>query len=289
LDVATLAVYRFPLAPDGLPATEPDSTLKLIGTRYPLGLAVDPSGRMFVADEITGIVYEYATGASGPQQPISTLNLFGHAPEHLKMDSAERLYVEYGENQDQAIAIYAKGAQGNDPPISVIAPYYHLELATDYVITPSGTLYILDWSMGAGIIGYNHPLHSPSKPDVFMWLQGGRLGEFSDGYSMAFDDATNQLYFQFSPQDTNGPDMDFAVRKVPDYSTEPDSKIYSKRCSAQDGQSGGAVVIKAYLIVSCAFDPEVLVYRRDLFGIRRPVEVVGRGTLGGPSQIAVGP
>jgi hypothetical protein len=29
----------------------------------------------------------------------------------------------------------------------------------------------------------------------FMWLEGGL--EFTTGYSMAFDDETNQLFFQF--------------------------------------------------------------------------------------------
>jgi hypothetical protein len=297
LDVSSLAVYRFPLGPDGLPATSPDGTLKLVGARDPQGLAVDPSGHIFVADPVTQVVSEYAAGANGPQPPISTLNLFGYGPFHLKMDSAERLYIEYGANQNQSIGIYAKGAQGADQPMSVIAPYYDPELAADYVITPSGTLYILDWSTGAGIIGYSNVfLNSakgyPSAPDIFMQLQGpgGPLGEFDPGYSMAFDDETSQLYFQFLPQD-NGLDMDFAVRKVPysGYPTERDSMLYSKRCPAQYGQSGGAVIAKEYLIVSCEFDPEVLVYRKDRFGIRNPVEIAGRGTLGGPSQIAIGP
>jgi hypothetical protein len=72
------------------------------------------------------------------------------------------------------------------------------------------------------------------------------------------------------------------------FTTEPDSLIFSKQCSAQDGASGGAVVVKTYLMVSCEFDPEVLVYRRDLFGRRQPVEII-RGPIRGPSQIAIGP
>jgi hypothetical protein len=290
LDVSSLAVYRFPLASDGLPAAKPDGILNPEGTKDPQGLAVDRSGHIFIADFVAQVVYEFAAGAIGQQKPMSTLNLPGNGPDHLQMDSAERLYVHY-ENGDgghgNAIAIFAKGAQGNDPPISLIAPFYSPEGVTDYVISPLGVLFILDWSMGAHIIAYNNPLDSPSTPDVFLWFQGGL--EFNPGYSMAFDDETNQLYFQFYV-DGIGPGyyMNFAARRIPYNSTALDHMMFSGQCPAQDGQSSGAVVSKQYLIVACTFNPEVLVYRKDFFGHREPVEII-RGPLRGPAQIAIGP
>jgi hypothetical protein len=290
LDVSSLAVYRFPIASDGLPSAKPDGTLVPEGAKDPQGLAVDRSGHVFLADEETQVVYEYAAGATGQQKPISMLNLPGDGPDHLRMDSAERLYVYY-DNGDgghgKAIAIFAKGAQGNDPPISIISPYYNPELPADYVITPSGALYIFDWSMGAHIIGYNNPLDSPSTPDVFMSLQGGL--EFNPAYSIAFDEETNRLYFQFYVNGIGpGYYMNFAVRRLPYNSSALDQMMFSGQCPAQDGQSSGAVVSKQYLIVACTFNPEVLVYRKDLFGHREPVEII-RGPLRGPAQITIGP
>jgi hypothetical protein len=293
LDVGTLSVFRFPLGAEGLPAAKPDNVLRLEGAKYPLGLAVNRAGNVFVADGQLGVVNEYAAGASGPQKPISTLNIPGAAPDHLKIDDAERLYVHLGGgDQNEAIAVYAKGAQGNDGPLSVIVPYYSPELAADYVITPSGKLYVLDWSHGAGILGYEHPLESPSKPDELLSVQGP--WETSVGYSLALDDATGHLYFQFDYRyEEKWDNVNFADRAITEtgggISTGGDPSIFSSECPAQYGQTGGAVIVKRYLMVSCVFNPEVLVYRKDRFGKRSPVEIVGRGALAGPSQIAIGP
>src|SRR4029077_671955 len=75
LEHAHKAVYRFPLAQDGLPATKPDSVLLLEGAEYPLGLAVDKVGNIFVADPLGwgSAVAEFAAGATGESQPISVL------------------------------------------------------------------------------------------------------------------------------------------------------------------------------------------------------------------------
>src|SRR5580658_1403152 len=100
LDAGGLAVDRFPLASDGLPAKQPDSVLNLEGVLEPQGLAVDRRGNVFVADqganENTGGVYEYAAGATGRQKSIASLSLPNDAPDFLEMDSRERLYVHYG-------------------------------------------------------------------------------------------------------------------------------------------------------------------------------------------------
>lgn len=284
------AVDRFALAPDGRPAARADSVLNLEGAQYPLGLAVDRSGHVFVADEEAGVVNEYAAGATGQQEPIATLELPNDGPDLLKMDSAERLYVHYGGgNQSQSIAIFAKGARGNDAPISVVPPYYDPELASDYVITQAGALYVLDLSPGAKILGYSDPLRRPSAPDVFMWPQGG--WEFDLEYNLALDDATDRLYIEFVSRSQYGWNKtNFAVRQLSDSSGALDSMFFNGQCgNRQWSGTDGAVVVKRYVLVSCEPDNDVLVFRKDRFGRRQADEIVGRGAIQGIAQIAVGP
>jgi hypothetical protein len=200
LDVQQRAVFRYRLAQDGLPAIKPDGVLYPEGTVYPEGLAVDKAGHIYVADphgwgcDYIGVclpaggVAEYAADATGPQHPISILRLSQNNPDRLKIDDSGRLYVHYNAGQD--IAIFAKGAHGNDSPISVIPPFYDPELASDYVIAKNGALYVLD-SPGP-IMLYDDPLQSPSQPNQLMWPDGGY--EFAFSQTLALDEADKQLY-----------------------------------------------------------------------------------------------
>jgi hypothetical protein len=279
------SVYRFPLAPDGLPAIQPDGVLYPVGAVGPKGLAVDKVGHVFLADPDQQTVSEFAAGATGQQKPISILNLSPDFPDRLNIDDSERLYVHLGTNQD--IAIFAKGAHGHDAPISIESGN---RFATDYVIAKSGVLYVLNTAYAVGV--YNKPLNNPSQPDWLIWPDGG-YHNFSD--TLALDETTNRLYIQFDVCCAHYWD------KV-NYDVRPPSGaivasawqpwIYTGDCGPMNNYIvGGTVIIKNYLIVSCNYSQGVVfVYRTDQFGRQRaPVETVGQGTLCCPYEMAVGP
>gem|GEM_PF-2066634 len=288
LEHAYKAVYRFPFGQDGLPTTQPDGVLFLEGAVYPLGLAVDKVGHMFVADPNGwgGAVAEFASGATGHQMPISILNLSQGLPDRLNIDGAERLYVHYNANQD--IAIFAEGAHGNDAPISIVPPYQRKYYSIDYLIAKSGSLYVLNQALA--VVVYNDPLNSPTQPNRFMLADGGYEGIFDQ--NLALDEATNRLYLQFSVTDSRyWNKVNYGVRPISGTSVATDPLIFTGDCgSAGQSTLGGTVIVKKYLIVSCNNSSDVFVYRTDQFGRQRaPVEVIGQGTLFSPWQIAVGP
>jgi hypothetical protein len=300
LEHAYKAVYRFPLAQDGLPAKEPDGALFLQGAVYPEGLAIDKVGHIFVADPIpnswgcqgapilcqpTGSVAEFAAGATGQQLPISTLHLI-NGPDRLNIDGEGRLYVHL--NGNQSIAIFAKGAQGYDSPISVVPPYRNREFAIDYVIAKSGSLYILDQALSVAV--YSDPLSSPTQPNRFMWPDGGYEAFFDQ--TIALDETTDRLYLEFAVINARyWNKVNYGVRPASGTSVATDPLIFTGDCgSAGQSMVGGTLIVKKYLIVSCGSNGDVLVYRANQFGRQSgPVETVGQGTLYSPMQMAVGP
>ena len=279
------AVFRFPLAQDGLPAMQPDSVLYPEGAHDLTGLAVDRVGHVFVADRDQGTVSEFAAGATGPQLPISVLYPSQGGPDRLSIDDSDRLYVHL--NSTQGIAIYAKGARGHDAPISVVPPYINQEFVTDFVIAKSGTLFVLDMGRSAAL--YFNPLSNPSQPDQLI-ERDGKFFIFSS--TLAMDAETERLYIQFRVGTPKYWDkVNYDVRPASGTSA-PFAHvpwIFTGDC----GQAVvfGTEIIKNYLIVSCNYsNGDVLVYRKDEFGRQRaPVETVGQETLCCPWELAVGP
>jgi hypothetical protein len=290
IDTTAATVDRFPLAADGMPSEEPDSSFVISNPGLPEGLAVDRSGNVFVADEVAGAVNEYAAGATGLQAPVATLNLLNDAPNVLKMDEKERLYVHYGGGvQNESIAIFAKGATGNDQPMSVVPPYTNPPgLASDFVIPRSGKLYVLYF--GGPIAVYNDPLNDPVQPDTFMWRQS--MWEFDFVFSLALDQAEQRLYMGFVSRSEYRWNTDnWGVRSLIPSGGALDPLIYNGQCGKVlgDDRIYETVIVQKYLIASCLTDHDILVLRKDRFGMQNAVKVIGRKLLLGPSQIAVGP
>jgi len=278
------AVYRFPLAQDGLPAMQPDSALFPEGEHAMTGLAVDRAGHVFVADRDQQTVSEFAAGATGQQLPISVLDLGGDFPDRLNIDSSERLYVHYGENQD--IAIFAKGAHGNDAPISIVPLFPQAFFITDYVIAPGGALYALNW--GGPVAVFDDPLNNPLQPNRLIRADGNFYIYLE---TLALDDATDHLYIEFDPNPAKyWNKVSYDVRPLSGAVTPIGPWIFTGACGQAD-YVNGTKIIKNYLVVSCNYNPGVVsVYRKDEFGRQQaPVEIVGQGTLCCPFELAVGP
>ncbi|MBV9647044.1 MAG: hypothetical protein JO043_06260 [Candidatus Eremiobacteraeota bacterium] len=285
LDVYYLAVYRFPIRFDGLPASRPDGTLYLEGAQQPTGLAVDRTGHVFVADWKAWGVAKFAVGATGHRSPISTLAPKLCVPDYLKVDDPGRLYVHC--NGDQTVRIFAKGARGNDPPLNVIPPYFQNEFVSDYTVSDAGTLYKLDYAGPVEV--YKHPLRHPPQVDFFLKPQDGY--EFNFYQVLALDQLTDHLYIEFYTRaESPWNKVNYAARALgePRDPTPLDPLIFTGDCgSMQWNGVGGIVVSGQYLIVSCSSSGDVLAYRKDRFGRQHAVEKVISNIY--PGEIAIGP
>ena len=91
------------------------------GLNVPCGLAVDASGRLYVANDNGNSITVYPVGANGNVAPIMTIvgdSTGLSRPHDIALDATGRLYVV---NYTQNIVVYAAGATGNASPIDTIA------------------------------------------------------------------------------------------------------------------------------------------------------------------------
>ena len=292
LDTTGAAVYRFPLGADGLPAAQPDGVLSLVGAQDPQGMTVDREGHIFVADDYANVVNEYPAGATGRRLPFSTLLVQG-APDHLKVDYEGRLYVHRYIGSIYYIAIYEKGAKGHDAPLNLITADHGNGLMSDYVLSPSGVLYVMDWAVG--VVVYNDPLRHrhpalPSDPDAILLANGGEW-ETSFWYTLALDEPADTLYIQFASRSGyQWNTVNFARRSLRGSSSLVDPLIFNGQCGNQSySGTNSALVVKRYLMVSCLPSNNVLVLDKNRFGRRKAVEILGPPLFTGVSEIAVGP
>lgn len=291
-------VVRYPLAQDGLPATTPDGLMYPQGELYPTGMAVDDRGDIFLASEHGwggGAVAEFSASAMSQQsprttrlqQPDSILNLVGEYPDLLKFDNAERLYVHLYVSQN--FAIFAMGAHGHATPIAVVPSYNKDERVSDFAISKSGVLYVLD-GLFAQVAVYDNPLRASWLPD---WYMRPDQGEGLFDSALGLDESTNRLFIQFDEGSYKGNTLTFDARPLSKRPLGAASSlvITNGQCGSPEGGTyvHGAMVAKNYLIIPCVLGPsEVMVFRTDQFGKRKAVETFGEH-MRFPWEIALGP
>lgn len=114
----------------------------------PVGVALDPSGDLFVANDLAGSITEYAPGASGDAPPIATIagsNTGILTPRRLA-DFKGRSYV----TEPDRVLVFGLHANGNVPPIRTIAgPNTGLTDAQDVATDATGRIYVTDAAASA--------------------------------------------------------------------------------------------------------------------------------------------
>lgn len=280
-------IFRFPLARDGLPATTPDLVLRG-GLSEPYGLAVDPSGNLYVSDFDLNAVSVFAPGSSGDTKPIRQLFLGGDTPYGLAINPQGYAFVD--DLDTNTINVYRPGAGGNDPPIHRIAIWEQDNPIQDFVIARSGRLYVRAFDPGVSV--FYDPINQWQHADGLLLPQGGY--EFSFNSALALDDVHSQIFINFGPQNPRAPygKDDFAVRRL-DVAAGKDHWILTRSCQGPSGTQGNdvaAAVSGEYLMFSCAEDfNAVLVYRAHDYGKERLVETIGLGYFQAVAGVAIGP
>jgi hypothetical protein len=281
-------VVEFPIRADGLPSTKPDNVLHLNGGAY--GLAVDHAGDLFVSvfqdSSRSGFVEIFPPGAKGSQKPERTLPFAANTdPFYLAVDDNQNLYVDLNNFN---INVYAL-ANPTSPIASFSIRYGILEMQLDR----SGALYVSE----IGQIGvYLQPLVRQT-PDGLVLPQGGF--EHTIFGSIAIDEVSSKLYFQTTPLiEQRWGEFDFAERALPGYVSnalgKPDPMILSDACigPGSKGLSYGAAISGRYFLAGCVAyntNAAVLVYDKDSFGRRPPVEAIGAGYVQSEADLVVGP
>ena len=273
------AIYRFPIDKSGMPDPKPDIILNG-SLKYPVGLAVNGQGNVFVTDE-TQTVSEYAVGAHGDAAPIRELTA-SHAAYFLDVDKKGYLYVENGEFNN--VAVFAPGARGNDLPLHSIANWNTHSDSIDAIIVDSqGRLFI---STLAGVYIYDDPIgHWQTPSEVFLSEQQP-IGPV--GGATAVDEVADVFYASFGYGHLNGPWIraDYVKQSIKPTNVGPGPFILTEDCT--NGGDFAAAISGDYLLTSCNGDPpSVLVYNKNVFGRQHLVKAIGN--FQSPAVIRVGP
>jgi hypothetical protein len=119
------------------------------GFHSPTGVALDGSGKLYVADSglgyhYTGDVHVFAAGATGNVSPIASIagSKTGIlTPEGVAIDSSGNIYV--GNLGNASVTVYRAGANGNVAPIRRIAgSKTQLDAVSDVAVDAAGYLYV---------------------------------------------------------------------------------------------------------------------------------------------------
>ncbi|WP_019926287.1 lipoprotein LpqH [Nocardia sp. BMG111209] len=114
------------------------ATLPFTGLQQPRGLAVSPTGDVFVADRSGGVL-GLATGAD---KPVPVITAGPGSPAKVALDTAGNLYVTYGSGVGKVL----KAIPGSDTPITV--PFADTTAPAGVAVDGVGNVYITDETTG---------------------------------------------------------------------------------------------------------------------------------------------
>ena len=130
-DATDILGDRVTVYPAGSTGNQPPSAV-IVGTNtglaFPAGMAIDPSGNIYVANKATDAVTVYPSGLTGtvnatPMATISGSNTLLNTPSAVALDNNNLIYVtnEGGyEGGNVGVTVYAAGASGNATPVTTI-------------------------------------------------------------------------------------------------------------------------------------------------------------------------
>lgn len=96
----------------------PLATLNLALGGNVQALAVDPIGRMYVADINNNKVYMYAANSQGDDNPVAVLSTGVNRPFGVAVDASNNIYVANNSGND--ITVYAANPTGNEAPLRIM-------------------------------------------------------------------------------------------------------------------------------------------------------------------------
>lgn len=167
----------------------------LTGIDHPYGVAVDPTGNLYVVNNVGETVTVFAPGANGNVAPIQTIGgshtgfangpigiAWGHGPP-----LAGRIYVTESNGE---VAIFHANANGNIAPVKTISgALTHLNQPWAVALGPSGGIFVANlgavstgiWAVtkyspfGFLAAGNNNvaPVHTIVGPNTGFWLPDG--------------------------------------------------------------------------------------------------------------------
>lgn len=176
----------------------------------PHGVAVDTSGKIYVANTSLNTITIYAPGASGDVSPIASIagpHTQLNGPADVKLDAGGNIYV--ANLNGASITKYAAGATGDATPIATIAgANTELAFPTTLALDAKGRLFVLGFSdelgwgyFAAGASGNVAPVQTIKPP------MGGSTGIAVDGadtvyIATEFTDGSSVFRFPAAPDGT---------------------------------------------------------------------------------------
>ncbi|MGH7812902.1 MAG: NHL repeat-containing protein [Candidatus Binataceae bacterium] len=197
--IGTLSVFIAAAVSIGAAIAAPASSPGITGMARPTGIAVDPAGKIYVANSSGNTVTVYAADSNGSVPPLATIggpHTGLSAPNGVALDSLWNVYVANmpsPANRGGSIAVYSPGVSGDAAPFATIAgPNTELANPQGVALDSSGNIYVanaIGGPSGAGSITV-YSAHSNGDAAPIATIAGPRTRLNLPG-GIAFDSAGN--------------------------------------------------------------------------------------------------
>jgi len=174
-DGATPSITEYSVGASGNATPSATISGSLTGLTVPVGVAVDSSGTLYVANSTVGTITEYSAGANGNIAPIRTITGLD-VPYALAFDESGDLYVANqgtGSSDAGSVAEYAPGAHGAATPTATIAGgSTGIDRPVGLAFDGTGTLYVNNY--GSNVTEYTSGVSgAPVRTITSTDLDGG--------------------------------------------------------------------------------------------------------------------